>query len=437
MVDRDTSLFESARSEWDLQVTSHEMRRVMQTVSSMAHHVPDPVVWVQKMGPATRRWFSNTFKLNMFFDTAGTDSDPVTPVAVPFSFLSAVYHLTETYGTATIFLNTAENVLTASSGGEYVFVDETVEIHATTPFDPRLLDRVSSANRFEKVAIRSDVLKRIVTQYRDMQHSVGELDGPPAFIAIKTERDTIRWTSDWSRWGHARLSGFSVASTWINHFEISFYPLSLFRFLNGIMLEEELTIGTADSWVCEGDQFFAVMGTDWAAWCPVENESWERWGGQVDVAFEEFGFENDGEDMLTSDWSENPTRRYVNEDVTVMASIIDGSAGPDCIRLHYAVDHRSILTFEVLEEVMLLNGTLVNARLTVDSHYLTLIVDVDGDIDHAQIVNGIRSMLDAIGRVSGLEQLLPLFGGVRPKESWEIDDEDADDEDPEDDDSSD
>lgn len=443
MADATLALFENSRSDWNLQVTSHEMRRIMQTVHAMGHRVSDPVVWVQKIGPATRRWWSNTFKLNMFFDTAGTESDPPTPVAVPLSFLTAVYQLTETYGSASIFLNLDEDALTASSGGEYVVVDETVDITSEPPFDPRFMDRVSGHRRFEKVSVRSDVLDRIVSQYRTMRGTVEITDGPPAFLKISAGRDAIRWTADWSRWGRARMSGYSVASTWINHFEVTFFPESLFTFLTGILYEEELVLGTVAPEFSEGEHVFAVIGLDWAAWCPVDNENWERWDDRITAAFEEFGFGFEGEPHFSSDWSEGEVRAFGKEDVEILVSIMDGAAGPDCVRLRYAVDHNCLVTMDLMKEVMEVNESLVGARLLLDGNEMSLIVDIDNPTGHDEVVNAIKSMLAAIGRVSGLESLLPLFGSHRPKdeldreideilESADADDESYEDDDPED-----
>jgi hypothetical protein len=410
------SLFENARSEWSLHVTGPEMRRVMQTMASMNHGVPDPVMWVQKIGPATRRWFSNSFKLHTYFDTAGTDVDPETAVALPLSFLAAVNQLTNTYGAAEIFLNLAEDVLTGTSGGEYVVVDETVDVDSPPPFDPRFMDVVSGHRRFERVTVRSDVLGRIIDQYQSMFHSIDDIDGPPAFIRMVAEHDCIRWTTDWSRWERPRLSGYSVASTWINHFDIKFYPFSLFNLVAGIPHEEELVIGTVDAEFSEGKQYFSVIGLDWAAWCPVEDENWERWGRRIHRVFTDFGFEYEGADEFVGRFSEGETRTFRNDDVEILVSIIDGAAGIDCVRLSYEVHHSSNITLGVLQEVMQINSELVNARLTIDDMVMALVVDADNVEKPEDIGNALKSMLVAIGRVTEVDELLPLFGGHRPKD---------------------
>ena len=410
------NLFEGARSTWNIRVSGPEMRRVMQTMVSMNHGVKDPVMWVQKIGPATRRWFSNSFKLNVHFDAAGTEMDPESPVALPLSFLAAVNQLTNTYGTAEIFLNVDEGALTATWGGEYVVFDQTVDVNTPAPFDPRFMDIVSSHRRYEKVSVRSDVLARIADQYQAKLQTIEDIDGPPSFITLRTEHNHLRWTTDWSRWDRGRVSGYSTASTWINHFEVKFYPVPLFTFLDGIPHEEEVVIGTVDPEFSFGKQYFGVIGLDWAAWCPVENEDWERWGRHIRAAFKEFGFEFGEIDPLFPFSIDHEIRTFVQDDVEIAVSIVDGSAGPDCIRLQYAVQHNCFVTPGIYTEIMRINNELVNARLTVDGSSMTLIVDVDNPDEESDIGDGIKSVLTAIGQVAEADELLPLFGGNRPKD---------------------
>ena len=431
------SLFETARSSWTIQVTGPEMRRVMQTMISMNHRVPDPVIWVQKVGPATRRWWSNSFKLGVYFDAAGTESDPETPVAIPRSFLTAVNQLTDTYGTAEIFLNQAEEVLTAESGGEYVVVDETVAVDSPPPFDPLFIDEISSRSRWARVNVRADVIERMVDQYFTMARTVEDTDGPPSFINVLAEKNSLRWTSDWSRWGRARLSGYSVASTNKNAFDVSFFPSSLFGYLNGMPFEEEVVIGTVDPDVAAEKQWFAVIGLDWAAWCPVQNENWERWGGAIHSAFEEFGFEFEEKPDGCTTWETDALRTFALDDVRIGAHIVGGAAGPDCVRLRYSVMHSTNVTTGVMETVMNVNSYLINARLTINEDFMTILVDVDNPGENNSLEDGIKAMLCAIGYVSDVDELLPLFGENRPKDDIdreilelldaEDDDESADD----------
>lgn len=418
-------LFESSRSTWDLKVTGPEMRRVENMFRAMNHGVPDPVVWVQAVGPATRRWWSDAFQLNTYMDSAGTDTDPSVPVAIPLSFLSAVNQLTGTYGSAVVFLNTAEKVLTAESGGEYVVVDQTVDVNTPPPFDPMFATDAAEEPRCERITVRTDVLHRMMQQYRVMFGSIEEFHGPSAFTAMKAGRDQIQWTTDWSRWDRPRLSGYSVASTWINHFEITFFPATLFNFLLGIPMDEEVGLAYLEHWFSPDDaSHFIVFGSDWAAWCPVEDEGWMRWDSRIESALEEFGFERVMAELGAEDTDAagHEIRAFRNDDVEIHVSIIDGVAGPDCIRFTYALEHKSALTLEVLEEVLTVSAALVNARLVIDQFKLNVIVDVDHPEKHEEMLKGVKSMLTAIGRISGLDSLLPLFGGIREKFSWETDD---------------
>jgi hypothetical protein len=59
---------------------------------------------------------------------------------------------------------------------------------------------------------------------------------------------------------------------------------------------------------------------------------------------------------------------------------------------------------------------LVNARLTIDDMVMALVVDADNVEKPEDIGNALKSMLVAIGRVTEVDELLPLFGGHRPKD---------------------
>lgn len=416
-------LFENHRSSWDIVVTAPELRRVFQAFGALLGRDFEGTVWVQKMGPATRRWFAEGFKARAFVDTAGTDSDPIVPVAVPLMFIATVGELADAYGTATVFLNEEEEVLTAKAGGEYVFVDEIVDVLSPAPFDPMEYTVKSSDRRFEKVSVRSDVVDRMVSGYRNMFHSIEEMGGPPAFISISTTRDMIRWTTDWSRWDRPRVSGYSTASTWINHFDVKFYPVTLFNFLNGLFYEEEIVLGCDESL---NPDMFSVAGLDWAVWSPVQDEGLERWGGRMRAAFQNFGFQEANYDPDDDDadvdlfFLDESATRFDNEDVSIVAQVIEGVAGPDCIRLRNQVLHNCLVTEQLLREVMTVNNTLVNARIMVDESSLDLVVDIDNPTDVAGIAAGVHSMLVAIGQCAGLDEFLPLFGGIKPDE-WDED----------------
>ena len=401
---RDLSLFENGRSDWDLQVTGAEITRICRAFNGM-HIINDPVVWVQKVGPATRRWYSDAFKLNAYIDTAGTENDPAHPIAVPLIFLGNVGELATAYGTATIFLNQAENVLTAKAGGEYVFVDETFDINTPAPFDPVNLQ----VN--EKVTVRADVVERIANQYRSVLFSIDDMNGPPAFLALNCTREFARWTADWSRFGRPCVSGYAAANTWINHFDIVFYPVTLFNFLSSLRYEDELTLGVDD---VDNAGTFYVSGLDWAAWCPVEDENWERWGSRIEEAFSDCGFEpvidEDDDDIDRSAFLfMDGVHLFHNDDLLVGAEVVNGINGPDCIRMHHSTRHEFPVTGPLLNEATALNRELVGARLVIDEYSTTLIVDVDSPSDQAEVVKGLRCLMAAVGRCSGLEEFLPLF----------------------------
>ena len=112
--------------------------------------------------------------------------------------------------------------------------------------------------------------------------------------------------------------------------------------------------------------------------------------------------------------------RFDREDVSIVAEVMEGVSGHDCIRLSHRIFHNCIITEQLLREVMNINAELVNARITVDDSSLDLIVDVDNPTEVSDIAKGIHCMLVAIGRCAGLDEFLPLFGGIKP-DQWDED----------------
>lgn len=407
-----TNMFDQHRSPWDLEVRGVEIKRVVSAFTSMMREDDFPV-WVQKVAPGTRRWFIEGFMSRAYIDTAAGDNDPETPVALPLMFLVMAGELAGAYGTATVYLREVgtEHALTARAGGEYAFMDETFDESIPAPFHPLLYDKLSSDKRFEKVKLRADVLSRITSGYMTGLGSVEEMDGPPAFLTLSASRGNLRWTSDWSRWGKPLVSGSSAASTENGHFELTVFPISVIKFLSGIHSEDEVTLGADCS---SAASVFGVQGLDWAVWSPVRDENMERWGRVIRDSFGQLDFEVfDHEDKWDprDQWSVPPSSlSFTNGDDLLFANIIDGVAGPDCIRISHMLGSGFIVNETLLREVTRVNENLVNARITVtEDGFIELITDVDNPSGVEHIVDGVKAMVAAIRSIDGFEEFLPLF----------------------------
>jgi len=412
MAGHDSSMFDQHRSPWDLEVRGVEIKRVVSAFSALMREDDFPV-WVQKVAPGTRRWFLEGFMSRAYIDTAAGENDPGSPVALPVQFLSMAGELAEAYGTATVYLREvgSEHALTARAGGEYAFMDEMFDESIPAPFHPLLFDKLTSDKRFERVKVRSDVLSRITSGYLTVLGSIEEIDGPPAFLSLSASRGNLRWTTDWSRWGKPLVSGSSSASTEQGHFDVTVFPLSLFKFLSGLHSEDEVTLGADSSSL---PSVFGVQGLDWAVWSPVRDENIERWGRMIREAFGRLDFEVfDPEDTWDhrDQWSVPPsTIAFTNEEELVFASVIDGVAGPDCIRISHMLGSDFIVNETLLREVMRVNEDLVNARITVtDGGFVEMFTDIDNPSGLEPIVDGVKAMVAAIRSINGFEQFLPLF----------------------------
>jgi hypothetical protein len=408
-----TELFDRDSSSWNLEVRAIELRRVCMAFQSMRAG-PNGSVWVQKVGPGTRRWFGPGFMCRAFIDTAAGPSDPDHAVAIPLKFLNMVVSLADSYGTATIYLRDSEGEksLVARAGGEYLFVDELREVESPPPFPPMEYEELCGVRTFERVAVRADVLERISEGYMSMISSLDESNGPPAFLNLEASQGALRWTSDWTRWGMPRVSGYSTASTERGHFDLSFFPLTIFKFLSGLLFEEEVTFGANDSSVAT---VFGVQGLDWAVWSPVRDENNDRWEKSIREAFALHDFElfiSEEDDWDPDDfWSVTfDPFSFTSGEKLVFAEVMEGRAGLDCIRLSTMLGAGYIESEALLRAVARQNEELTNARITVsDTGLIQLITDVDDPSGPESVATGLRSLLAAMEQIDGFDGFLPLF----------------------------
>lgn len=396
--------FEDNKSSWSLELTADEVNRVRAMIVAItARKDGREFAWVQKTGPSTRRWFVQGYKIQAYFDAAATPDDPVTAVVIPAYALELAADLMEVNNSVTLFLNEKENIVVCRALDQYAAIDGYDPADSAPSFDPVAdVDSVFGGKYMRRVKVAADVLERIAGDYMTMRRRSFDGDSAPLppVTTLAFTPDSIRWTADWTRVGKPAVSGMAPAST-DRFFEVSFYPLFFWTYVDICPLDSEVTFGYDDTHV-------ALWGDNWAVWGEAVSELYIRWADRADDVFGEFGFSRDEDSYGMDDLD------YTNDDVSINVDVIEGVAGPDCIRLTYVVNSGVEVTKELLAETLALSGTLVGAKLEINESYLVVTVDIDNPRNSDQFKDGVTAMLAAIGRCGDFAKVLPLFSNVIP-----------------------
>lgn len=396
--------FEENRSEWELNVSCDEINRVqMMACAILARRDGREFVWVKKTGPSTRRWYVEGYHVRASIESTAGPLDPAEPVAIPVNVLDMAVDLAPHDGTVTLFRNEKENVFVARHLDSYGAIDGYNDEGTEPDFDPMCdLESFTRSKHTRRVTVASDVLERIAFSYSRAKRSMADMSnwGPPPSTTLAFTPDSIRWTTDWTRWGKEAISGFAPAVT-DRFFDVTFYPLYLWNFVDIFPMESDVTFGYDGTRV-------GLWGGDWAVWLDEVSDITVRWGERADSAFSEFGFERETTDMNESVLS------YTRDDVTISLEVIEGTSGADCLRLVHMVESNMDVTETLLAETMAMSDRLVSAKLSVSKHYLSVTVDIDNIRGHDQFKEGITSMLKAVGQCGDFGKVLPLFGPDAP-----------------------
>lgn len=396
--------FEDNKSSWSLELTADEINRVRaMTAAISARKDGREFVWVRRTGPSTRRWFVQGYNIQAYFDAAATQADPTEAVVIPAHALELASDLADVNGEVTMFLNEKENIVVCRALDQYAAVDGYDPEESEPTFDPVAdVDSVFGGKYMRRVKVAADVLERIAGDYMTLRRRSSDGDSVPLppVTTLAFTPDSIRWTSDWSRIGKPAVSGMAPAVT-DRYFDITFYPLYFWTYIDICPLDTEVTFGYDDTHV-------AFWGDNWAVWGKAVSELYVRWADRADDVFGEFGFSRDEDSFGMHELD------YTNDDVSINVDVIEGVAGPDCIRLTCLVDSGVEVTKELLAETLALSDTLVGAKLGINENYLAITVDIDNPRNSDHFKDGITAMLAAIGRCGDFAKVLPLFSNVIP-----------------------
>ena len=419
------SLFEGDH-KWEIEVSGPEIFRVHAMMRGIAARKDGRnVVWVRNMGGGTRRWYCEGYMTRAYVDALGGASDPVDPVTIPMEFLPTIEDLVQEHDSAVIFLNEEDNVITCRAGDEYAVIDAPTDPELGPTYTPRL-QRTTDLERDATATVKSSVLERIASTYRQSAMSVKDLKGMTAFTTLAFDRDCMRWTNDWTRWGKSATSGMCAAVTSTHHpFSVRFYPSATFSFFDCVPLPEDVQIVVDD---CHhgAPGFVTFLGDDFGIVVKLFPEGLMRYDWLISPVLGEFGFEAADTDETEGELEEfmrsavvNPEdvrklpvdwELYSNGDVSLFVEVVPGTAGHDCIRLSHHIGDPVPVTVRLMKELSYLNSELVNARLVVSAGgFVSILVDVDNPRDPDQMRDAVTNMLAAIGSCDGFEQFLPLF----------------------------
>ena len=401
------SPFESHKSKWSMQLGSDEINRVLGMVHTLTSRKDGrEFVWVKRTGPSTRRWFVQGYHVRGYFDATAGPDDPEDTVTIPCYVLDLALELTEPNNEVTLFLNEKENILVCRVLDRYSAADAYDANDSAPTYDPVTdVEPVLRGKFMRNVQVSADVLEAIAEQYMSIRRSVYDANSnptPPVTTLAFTPK-TIRWTTDWTRFGKPAVSGMAPAVT-DRYFDVTFYPLFFWTYVNCCYLDSDLTFGYDDNNV-------AIWGDGWAVWGDALSEIYVRWADRADDVLGEFGFTRDN--VL----SDATALAYENDDVSIMMEIVDGVAGPECIRLESVLNSGVTVTEDVLRETMGLSDRLVGAKLHITESFLTVTVDIDNPRNSDDFKDGVTALLTAIGRCGEFTAALPLFGDVIPEET--------------------
>lgn len=419
------SLFEGSH-KWEISVSNSEICRVHAMMLGIASRIDGRnVVWVTNIGNGTRRWFCQGYMTRAYVDAPGAPSDPTEPVVIPMEFLPAVEELVQEHGSASIYLNEDENVITCRAGDEYAVIDAYDDDELRPSFRP-FLGRPLDRRRDGSARVKSSVFDRMANNYGVSHRTVKDLNGLAAFTTLSFERDKMRWTTDWTRWGKSATSGVCPAEVATRDFSVRFYPSALFSFFRYMPLPEEMEIVVDDVGNKKGNVSF--LGDDFGVVVRLFSEGLSRYQSMLSDAFAGFGFsslddetDDEVEEFMRTTYADEGSvpdelldfTFYSNGEVVIFVEIIPGTAGPDCIRLSNHVGDPLQSSPELLKELGTLNTELVNARLVQGpGGFVEIIVDIDNPRSPEQVQDGITNLFAAIGACDGFEQFLPLFAGT-------------------------
>lgn len=397
-------LFEEGRSHWSLRIGPHEIDRVRQLMVGNVVESPINYTWVVSTDdPATRRWVRTTATDFAWVHTEGNLNDPDEPVAIPDGFLMDTGFMADAMGGAEIFFNEESAMFVATSGGEYMSIDD------ITPDIPRewaasdVFEELAEGNEGRAIAELSGMsLLRIASQYGTERWMRGE-PGPnetDVFTTLLLEDSSLRWTHHSATRSNVPMVSGSVPADITGRAKVSFNPTRLWNMVRNCPVAETVRI------VVDGKnpEYVYLVAEDWGIRVTVVPEVTLRWAETIVGVAQRADFAV----LSVPDHQQNHFE-IENEKRKVTVQVFEGFSGLDCVRFSTVVATDVAPSLKLYEEINAMNETLREARLILQDNTILLVNDVDAPMQGDELPKALATFQWCADRCAGFGEILPLF----------------------------
>lgn len=394
------TLFTEGLENWSMSISPRQLERVMAMQSPMNAN-ESTVVWVQSIGPATRRWFTKGYLIHAWVDAAGDVTDPKEQVAIPEIFLDTMHDLALAYGQVVLTFHETENVFIARAGDEYICIDQVdgfdtdIHIVGMLPAEP--------ANKGTCTAtLPADMFHRVAQSYFNSLHALSpENPFMPAFTTFEVGEGWVHHTSDWSHWNKSPSSGAMRAET-VGSATVTVFGPFLWGSMNLTPEGGDISVHIVGA----NPEALYITGDDWGFGIPACFEPMVRRKSFLSGNFSEAGYMPVEKNVPLTQESES----YISGTTVITAQIVESvNDCPELVRLSSPVARTSSLTEPLMMELLQLNAELANAKLVINDGSIYVVVDSVITAPKGTFARDLAFVEQAIKRCEGLDGYLGLF----------------------------
>jgi hypothetical protein len=399
------TLFNEAIQDWSMTISSRQIERVISMKMPInATTGNSSVVWVQSIGPATRRWFTKGYQIHAWVDAAGDETDPKDPVAIPEIFLDALHNLALGYGEVVVTFHEEHDVFIARAGDEYACIDHLDELESDIQI-VGMLDAEPDNRGTCTATLPADMFHRVAESYIN---SLGTLSSEntmmPAFTTFEVGDGWVNHTSDWSRWNMSPTSGAMRAQT-VGSATVAVYGPFLWSSMNLTPEGGDISLHIVGA----NPEALYITGDDWGIGVAACFEPMVRWRHFISFNFAEAEYLPVDKNISLTQESES----YVSGTTVITVQVFDAvSDGPEVVRFSSPIARTTSLTEATMLELLGLNAELMNAKLVMNDGTIYVVVDTPIIGPKGTFARDVAFVEQAIKRCEGLDGFLGLFATV-------------------------
>lgn len=396
------ALFNEGLENWSMSISPRQLERVMSMKAPISATTNNSVVvWVQSIGPATRRWFTKGYLIHAWVDATGDETDPKDPVAIPEIFLDTLYNLASSYGQVVVTFHEEENVFVARAGDEYACVDQ-IDGLETDLHIVGMLEAEPENKGTCTATMPADMFHRVAESYINSLNALpSDNTMLPAFTTFEMGDGWVHHTSDWSRWNQSPSSGAMRAET-VGSATVTVYGVFLWGSLNGTPESGDISVHIVGA----NPEALYVTGDDWGIGIPACYEPMVRWRSFISFNFAEAGYLPLEQHVPLTQESES----YVSGTTVITAQLFEMlNDGPEIVRFSSPVARTTSLAEPTMNELLQLNAELANAKLVTKDGSVYVVVDSVILGQKGTFARDVAFVEQAIKRCEGLDSYLGLF----------------------------